>query len=288
MNILDIITGSKPSLSFEVFPPKTNDSFDSVKSATEKIALLSPSYMSVTYGAGGGTSEYTASIAENLQKNCGVPVLAHLSCVSSTKNEICSQLSSLKSRGIVNILALRGDIPEGMTKEHLDYHYASELISQIKEYGDFTIGAACYPESHPESDNSFEDIKHLKEKVDAGADFLVTQMFFDNDVLYNFMYRIREAGINVPVVPGIMPVTNPKSIKRICRISGSALPQRFCRIVDKYGDNPEKMKQAGIAFATQQIIDLYANGINAVHVYSMNKADVASEIMRNVSAIVKG
>lgn len=287
MNILDIITGSKPSLSFEVFPPKTSDSFDSVKSATEKIALLSPSYMSVTYGAGGGTSEYTASIAENLQKNCGVPVLAHLSCVSSTKNEISSQLNSLKARGIENILALRGDIPEGMTKDHLDYHYASELTEQIKAYGGFTIGAACYPESHPESESSFEDIKHLKEKVDAGADFLVTQMFFDNDVLYNFMYRIREAGINVPVVPGIMPVTNPKSIKRICRISGSALPQRFCRIVDKYGDNPEKMKQAGIAFATQQIIDLYANGINAVHVYSMNKADVASEIMRNVCAIIK-
>lgn len=286
MKIIDIITGSKPSLSFEVFPPKTNDSFDSVKSATEKIALLSPSYMSVTYGAGGGTSEYTASIAENLQKNFGVPVLAHLSCVSSTKNEICSQLDSLKAKGIENILALRGDIPEGMTKEGLDYHYASELIAQVKEYGGFTIGAACYPESHPESATSFDDIKYLKEKVDAGADFLVTQMFFDNDVLYNFMYRIREAGINVPVVPGIMPVTNPKSIKRICRISGSALPQRFCRIVDKYGDSPEKMKQAGIAFATQQIIDLYANGINAVHVYSMNKADVASEIIRNVSAIV--
>lgn len=286
MKIIDIITGSKPSLSFEVFPPKTNDSFDSVKSATEKIALLSPSYMSVTYGAGGGTSEYTASIAENLQKNFGVPVLAHLSCVSSTKNEIRSQLDSLKAKGIENILALRGDIPEGMTKEGLDYHYASELIAQVKDYGGFTIGAACYPESHPESATSFDDIKHLKEKVDAGADFLVTQMFFDNDVLYNFMYRIREAGINVPVVPGIMPVTNPKSIKRICRISGSALPQRFCRIVDKYADSPEKMKQAGIAFATQQIIDLYANGINAVHVYSMNKADVASEIIRNVSAIV--
>lgn len=287
MKIIDIITGSKPSLSFEVFPPKTNNNFDSVKQATEEIAALSPSYMSVTYGAGGGTSEYTASIAENLQKNCGVPVLAHLSCVSSTKDKIVSQLDSLKNRGIENILALRGDMPEGMTKDNLDYHYACELTEQIKAYGGFTIGAACYPESHPESETSFDDIKHLKEKVDAGADFLVTQMFFDNDVLYNFMYRIREAGINVPVVPGIMPVTNPKSIKRICRISGSALPQRFCRIVDKYGDDPEKMKQAGIAFATQQIIDLYANGINAVHVYSMNKPDVAAEIMRNVSAIIK-
>lgn len=287
MKIIDVITGSKPSLSFEVFPPKTSNNFDTVKSATEEIALLSPSYMSVTYGAGGGTSEYTASIAENLQKKCGVPVLAHLSCVSSTKAEINAQLTSLKERGIENILALRGDITNGMTMDNLDYHYASELTAQIKDFGGFSIGAACYPESHPESDNSFDDIKYLKEKVDAGADFLVTQMFFDNDVLYNFMYRIREAGINVPVVPGIMPVTNPKSIKRICRISGSALPQRFCRIVDKYGDNPEQMKQAGIAYATQQIIDLYANGINAVHVYSMNKPDVAKMITDNVSAIIK-
>ena len=287
MKIIDIITGDKPSLSFEVFPPKTSDAFDSVKTATEEIALLSPSYMSVTYGAGGGTSEFTVNIAENLEKNCGVPALAHLSCVSSTKAEIKAQLDTLREKGIENILALRGDMPEGMSKDNLDYHYASELTSEIKAYGGFCIGAACYPESHPESETSFDDIRYLKEKVDAGAEFLVTQMFFDNDILYNFMYRIREAGIDVPVVPGIMPVTNPKSIKRICRISGSALPQRFCRIVDKYGDDPEKMKQAGIAYATQQIIDLYANGINAVHVYSMNKPDIAKAIKDNVSAIIK-
>lgn len=287
MKIIDIITGDKPSLSFEVFPPKTSDAFDSVKTATEEIALLSPSYMSVTYGAGGGTSEFTVNIAENLEKKCGVPALAHLSCVSSTKDEIKTQLDTLKAKGIKNILALRGDMPEGMSKEHLDYHYASELTREIKAYGGFCIGAACYPESHPESETSFDDIRYLKEKVQAGAEFLVTQMFFDNDILYNFMYRIREAGIDVPVVPGIMPVTNPKSIKRICRISGSALPQRFCRIVDKYGDNPEQMKQAGIAYATQQIIDLYANGINAVHVYSMNKPDIAKAIKDNVSAIIK-
>ena len=287
MKIIDIINGEKPSLSFEVFPPKTSDNFESVKEATEEIALLAPSYMSVTYGAGGGTSQYTVSIAENLQNNFSVPSLAHLSCVSSTNDEIKSQLDLLKRKGIENILALRGDIPEGMSKEHLDYHYASELTREIREYGGFCIGGACYPEAHPESDSSFDDIRHLKEKVDAGAEFLVTQMFFDNDVLYNFMYRIREAGINLPVVAGIMPVTNPKSIKRICRISGAALPQRFCRIVDKYGDNPEQMKQAGIAYATQQIIDLYANGINAVHVYSMNKPDVARAIQDNVSAIIK-
>ncbi len=287
MKVTDVIKGKKPSLSFEVFPPKTSDNFESVKQATEKIAQLSPSYMSVTYGAGGGTSEYTVSIAENIQNKFGVPVLAHLSCVSSTKAEIKNQLDILSSKGIKNILALRGDIPDGMEKENLDYHYASELTREIKEYGGFCIGAACYPESHPESPTSFDDIRYLKAKVDAGAEFLTTQMFFDNDVLYNFMYRIREAGIDVPVVAGIMPVTNPKSIKRICRISGAALPQRFCRIVDKYGESPNAMKQAGIAYATQQIIDLYANGINAVHVYSMNKPDVALAIQQNISSIIQ-
>ena len=287
MKIIDLIKQEKPTLSFEVFPPKTSDNFESVKEATEKIALLKPDFMSVTYGAGGGTSEFTASIAQNIQQKTGVPVLAHLSCVSSTKDEIRKQLDSLKAKGIENILSLRGDIPQGMTKDHLDYHYAYELTKEIREYGGFCIGGACYPESHPESENSFKDIEYLKIKVDAGCEFLTTQMFFDNNVLYNFLYRARKAGINVPVVAGIMPVTNPKSIKRICGISGTALPQRFIRIVDRYGDNPEAMKQAGIAYATEQIIDLYANGIRAVHVYSMNKPEVAQKIMENISAIIE-
>jgi len=287
MKIIDIIKADKPTLSFEVFPPKTSDNFESVKSATEEIAALKPDFMSVTYGAGGGTSEFTASIAQNIQDKTGVPVLAHLSCVSSTKDEIHKQLNSLKEKGIENILSLRGDIPQGMTKEHLDYHYAYELTREIKEYGGFCIGGACYPESHPESENSFKDIEYLKTKVDSGCEFLTTQMFFDNNVLYNFLYRARKAGINVPIVAGIMPVTNPKSIKRICSISGTALPQRFIRIVDRYGDNPEAMKQAGIAYATEQIIDLYANGIRAVHVYSMNKPDVAEKILSNISSIIE-
>lgn len=287
MKIIDIIKAEKPTLSFEVFPPKTSDNFESVREATEKIASLQPDFMSVTYGAGGGTSEFTASIAQNIQGKTGVPVLAHLSCVSSTKEEIHRQLDSLKSRGIENILALRGDIPQGMSKEHLDYHYASELTREIKEYGGFCIGGACYPESHPESETSFKDIEYLRQKVDAGCEFLTTQMFFDNNALYNFIYRARNAGIDVPVVAGIMPVTNPKSIKRICAISGTALPQRFIRIVERYGDNPEAMKQAGIAYATEQIIDLYANGVKAVHVYSMNKPDVAEKIFENISAIIK-
>lgn len=285
MKITDIINSGKPVLSMEVFPPKTSDTFESVKEATEKIALLKPDFMSVTYGAGGGTSEYTAFIAENLQKNYGVPALAHLSCISSKKEDIKHQLDLLRSKGIENILALRGDIPEGMSREHLDYHYASELTKEIRDYGHFCIGGACYPESHPESATSFDDIKYLKEKVEAGCEFLTTQMFFDNNVLYNFLYRIREAGITVPVVAGIMPVTNPKSIKRICAISGTALPQRFVRIVDKFGSSPEQMAQAGIAYATEQIVDLYANGVNAVHLYTMNKPEVAKKIKENISAI---
>ncbi len=286
MKIIDIISGDKPSLSMEVFPPKTSDNFESVMAATSEIAKLNPSYMSVTYGAGGGTSKYTADIASNLL-SVGVTPLAHLSCVCSTKSEIKALLEDLKNRGIENILSLRGDIPSGMDLTSHDYRYASELTAEIKAFGSFCIGGACYPESHPDSENGEKDIEALKIKVDAGCEFLTTQMFFDNNILYNFMYRLLRRGVDVPVVAGIMPVTNAKQIKRIISISQNALPQRFVRLVDRYGNNDEAMKQAGIAYATEQIIDLYANGVNAVHVYSMNKPDVARAIMDNVSEIIK-
>ena len=287
MKIIDIIKTGKPSLSFEVFPPKTSDSFESVKLASEKIATLSPSFMSVTYGAGGGTSEYTLEIAKNLQSK-GITALAHLTCVNSSKNEVEMRLKRLKENGIENILALRGDItPENQNREKWDYHYANELVTQIKKEYDFCVGGACYPEGHPECETQSKDIINLKRKVDAGCDFLTTQMFFDNNILYNFMYKLRENGINVPIVAGIMPVTNGMQIKRSCALTGSQLPPRFKAIVDKYGNNPEAMKQAGIAYATEQIIDLYANGINVVHVYSMNKFDVAEKIRDNISEIIK-
>ena len=286
MKLTEIINSDKLSLSFEVFPPKTDDAFESVKYATEQLAELSPSYMSVTYGAGGGTSDYTVKIAENL-KNKGVTPLAHLSCVSSSKDEIHKKLAELKQHGIENILALRGDIPEDKALLKTDYRYASELTQDIRDFGGFCIGGACYPEAHPESASSFEDIENLRRKVDAGCEFLTTQMFFDNNIYYNFVYRLRNSGIDVPVVAGIMPVTNPKSIKRICRISGSALPQRFVRIVDRFGDDPMAMTQAGIAYATEQIIDLFANGVRAVHIYSMNKPEVARKIKENISGIIK-
>lgn len=286
MKITDIITAEKPSLSFEVFPPKTSANFESVSAAAIEISGLKPDYMSCTYGAGGGTSLYTLKICEEL-KNAGVTPLAHLTCVSSGKEKIHTELENLKNAGIKNILALRGDIPDGFDRSKISYRHASELIEEIARFGGFCVGGACYPEGHPESRNSDEDIKALKIKTDSGCEFLTTQMFFDNNILYNFMYRILRAGITVPVVAGIMPVTNASQIKRLMSISSSALPQRFIRIVDRYGDCPSAMKQAGIAYATEQIIDLYANGINAVHVYSMNKPDVAAAIKSNLSEILK-
>ena len=286
MKITDIINSEKPSLSFEVFPPKTSDNYDSVRFAVDEIADLKPSFMSVTYGAGGGTSAYTVKIAEEIRSK-GITSLAHLSCITSTKEMVASQLSRLKELGIENVLALRGDIPEGFETDRLDYHYASDLVREIALFGHFCIGGACYPETHPDAVSAADDIRHLKEKAEAGCQFFTTQMFFDNNTLYNFLYRIREAGITVPVIAGIMPVTNAKSIKRICAMSNTLLPPKFVRIVDRYGHDVEKMKQAGIAYAVNQIVDLYANGINAVHVYSMNKPDVARTIKSSISAIIE-
>ena len=285
MKIKDILAQGKPTLSCEVFPPKVQDNYDSVETAVLKIAGLKPSFMSVTYGAGGGTSKYTVDIASSIKAQ-GVNALAHLTCVSSTREEVQSVLRGLKERGIENVLALRGDIPEGGPLAH-DYRYASELIRDIREFdGDFCIGAACYPEGHVESVNKTADIEHLREKVEAGCEFVTTQMFFDNNILYNYLYRIRERGITVPVIAGIMPVTNAKQIKRICQMSGTYLPARFKAIVDRFGDNPAAMKQAGIAYATEQIIDLIANHVNGIHVYSMNKPDVAERIKTSLSEIL--
>lgn len=290
MKIIDILKEEKKSLSFEVFPPKTDSAFESVRHATQEIAKLHPAYMSITYGAGGGTSKYTLDIAESIKKDYGVPTLAHLTCVSSSKKTILERIDDMDRRGIKNVLALRGDIPEDMMNEdrsRWEHRYAVDLIREIKESGkDFCIGGACYPEIHPESANQKEDIKHLKEKVDAGCEFLTTQMFFDNNLLYNFLYKIREAGITVPVVAGIMPITNAAQVSRAIKLSGSFMPQRFKSLVDKFGSDPLAMKQAGIAYATDQIIDLFANDIDNVHVYSMNKPDVAQKIQSNLSDIL--
>ena len=291
MKIIDLMIDDRLSMSFEVFPPKTETSFESVKTATEKIAKLKPLFMSVTYGAGGGTSKYTLDIARNIKQMYNVPTIAHLTCVSSTRETVKEKIEAIKTAGIQNIMALRGDIPrelENADRSKWDYKYAIDLIYELKSANEnFCIGGACYPEIHPESSNQKDDIKRLKEKVDSGCDFLTTQMFFDNNLLYNFLYKIREAGITVPVIPGIMPITNANQVERAIKLSGSFMPQRFKSLVDKFGQNPLAMKQAGIAYATDQIIDLYANGIRNVHVYSMNKPDVAEKIQSNLSDILE-
>ena len=288
MKIREILKSTEPHISLEVFPPKTDAGFASVLNAVDEMAKLNPSFISVTYGAGGGTSKNTVNIASHIKHDLGVTSLAHLTCVSSTRDTVHSVINKLKENNIENILALRGDIPQDVNfplPNH--YRYACELIEDIKTQGDFCIGAACYPEGHVECEHKKEDIMNLKTKVDCGVDFLTTQMFFDNNILYNFLYRIREKGITVPVLPGIMPVTNKKQIQRIGGMSGTQLPERFKAIVDRFGDNPKAMQQAGIAYATDQIIDLFANGISHIHVYTMNKPEIASAIMANLSEIIK-
>ena len=290
MKLTEILGQNRLTLSFEVFPPKTDTSFDSVRCATEEIARLHPAFMSVTYGAGGGTSRYTLEIAKNIWQRHGVPTLAHLTCVSSTRGTVRQKIADMREAGIENVMALRGDLTpelEQSDRSGWAYRHAVDLIRELRENGaDFCIGGACYPEIHPESRNQAEDIRYLKEKVDAGCSFLTTQMFFDNNLLYNFLYKIREAGITVPVIPGIMPITNASYLDRAIRLSGSFMPQRFKSLVDRFGSSPAAMKQAGIAYATDQIIDLFANGITNVHVYSMNKPDVAAQIQANLSDVL--
>ena len=288
MKIIDKLNEDRIHISFEVFPPKTDAGFEKVKDATDKIAQLNPSYISVTYGAGGGTSKNTAKIASHIKHELGVESLAHLTCASSTKEEVRQVIENLKQLEIENILALRGDIVPGMTFPSEErFHYAYELVEEIKKHGDFCIGAACYPEGHVENEHKEDDIKYLKQKVDSGVDFLTTQMFFDNDIHYNFLYRIREAGITVPVLPGIMPITTAAQMKRSQELSGTVFPRRFLALLDRFGDYPDAMKQAGIAYATDQIIDLLANGVKNIHVYSMNKPEVAAKIMESLSEVIK-
>lgn len=287
MKISEILNKEGCSVSFEVFPPKTDGAFESIRQAVEEIAALSPSFMSVTYGAGGGTSKYTLDIAKNIQETYSLPALAHLTCVSSTKDIVRERIAHMRATGINNVMALRGDIPVGMENMPRDYKYAIELIRELRESGgDFCIGGACYPEVHPESLSAEHDMMHLKEKVDAGLDFLTTQMFFDNELFYKFLDRARGAGISQPIVPGVMPITRASQVERAITLSGSYMPRRFLSLVDRFGSDPDAMTQAGIAYATDQIIDLFANGVTNVHVYSMNKPQVAKAILYNLSSIL--
>lgn len=286
MKISDILKEDRVTLTYEVFPPRAGDTYEAVAEKARTISALRPAFMSVTYRAGGDTSDYTVELASDISRRFGVESLAHLTCVSSTRQQVADVLVKLREHGVQNILALRGDIPpEGPTAH--DYAYATELVRDIKSQGDFCVGGACYPEGHPEAGGKAADIEHLKEKVDAGCEFLITQMFFDNSIFYNFLYRIRERGIDVPVVAGIMPVTNAKQVKRITQLSGNFLPEKFKAVVDRFGGDPAAMRQAGVAYATGQIIDLIANGANHIHVFTMNKPEVAQGIHASLSELLK-
>ena len=288
MKISELLQNGKITFSCEIFPPKPGADISRMWEVVQGIAELSPDFISVTYGAGGSTSKRTVEIASAIQEQHGIPALAHLTCVSSSREDIRNQLNLMKENGLENILALRGDLPKDDSIPALThYKYACELIEDIKSQGDFCIGAACYPEGHVECERREDDIDYLKHKVECGCDFLTTQMFFDNNVLYNFMYRILTKGIHVPVIAGIMPVINSRQIKRSCELSGTQLPQRFRRIAEKFSDDPLAMKQAGIAYATEQIIDLLSNGVEHIHLYTMNNPEIAGAIVNNLSHILR-
>jgi len=285
MKIKDILAEGRPSVSFEVFPPKKDAPFAPVKETVERLSRQKPSFMSVTYGASGNAQANTAAIASFVQ-DCGVPALAHLTCLTATRDSIADEIATLHKAKIENVLCLRGDLPKDADEPPPScFLHAVDLVRALRP-SKLCLGGACYPECHPACEHMEEDIIHLREKVDAGLDFVTTQMFFDNNIFYRYLSKLRDRGVTVPVIAGIMPVTNGKQIARICRLSGTYLPSRFKAIVDRYGDRPAAMLDAGVAYATEQIIDLFANGINAVHIYTMNKPEVAERIMANLHSIL--
>ena len=287
MKISDILRDQPVTISMEVFPPKTDVKLESVRESVREISRLHPSFVSCTYGAGGGTSRYTVEIAQDIMAE-GVASMAHLTCISSTRDSVRDQIRKIKAAGIENILALRGDITAGMdfpSPHH--YEHAIQLVEQIRaEYPEACIGGACYPEKHPDAFNKDEDIRHIKEKVDAGCDFLTTQMFFNNSIYYNYLYRLREAGVTVPILAGIMPVTSRRQMERSIQLSGCVIPPELTALADRFGDSPAAMQQAGILYASHQIIDLIANGCGHIHVYTMNKPEVAAGILNNLKGII--
>lgn len=288
MKISTLLAQKRVLFSCEIFPPKRQEQLQNTIGVVRALAQLPPDFISVTYGAGGGTRENTVRLAGEVQR-CGVPALAHLTCVTATPQAVEATLGELRENGIENVLALRGDLPPGMDASALskEFRHAVDLVRAVRTRGGFCVGAACYPEGHPEAPDRETDIAYLKEKVDAGCDFLTTQMFFDNDVLYRFLYRTLAKGIDVPVVAGVMPVTNIRQVARILQLADIGFPPRFRAMADRFGGDAASMRQAGIAYATEQIIDLLSNGVRAVHVYTMNQPDVAAKIYANLSDILR-
>lgn len=283
MKITELLKDDKPCISCELFPPKAGSELQNALKIVDKIAEIKPHFMSVTYGAGGTSAGQTVAIAKAVEEH-NIPALAHLTCIDATSDGIDGMLANFRANGIQNVLALRGD---AVTDKPREFMHASDLMHKISASGDFCIGGACYPEGHPEAGSLDKDIENTKKKIDAGCEFLVAQMCFDNNIMYNYMYRLLRNGIDVPVVAGIMPVTNAKQINRICELSGTKLPPHYRAIVERFADDPQALMQAGIAYALGQIIDLIANGFKNIHVYTMNKPEVIGGIMKNLSEIIK-
>ncbi len=285
MFIKDIFSSKTPVISFEVFPPKREFPLDTVYSTIEDLKDMNPDFISVTYGAGGSSKDRTVEIASTIKNKYNIQSLAHLTCLTSSKAEIDLMLEQLKANNIYNVLALRGDIPIGGLQTSPQYKYAKDLISHIRRTGGFSVGAAAYPEGHIECDSLEKDIEHLKEKVECGVDFLITQLFFDNEKFYQYKDQLVKKNINVPIMAGIMPVLNKNQIIRMVSLSGATLPKKFVRILNKYEYSPSALKEAGIVYATEQIIDLLSWGVDGIHIYTMNKPEVAGRILDNLSEI---
>lgn len=288
MYLSELFGQKKAVVSFEIFPPKVTSSIDVIYDTIDALAPLRPDYISVTYGAGGSTTKTTVEIASIIENKYNINSLAHITCSSSSQGEIDKILTDLGKKNVSNILALRGDLPrssEGDGVKVRDFQYASELSQYISNHYHFCLGGACYPEGHPECPALDQDVENLKRKVEAGVRFLITQLFFDNEMFYRFKERVDRRGIKIPIQAGIMPVTNRKQIERIVELTNAKIPKKLTRILDKFEHNKEAIKDAGIAYATEQIVELLANDIDGIHIYTMNRPQVAKDIMRNLDSL---
>lgn len=285
MFIRELLNKKETTVSLEIFPPKEECGIESLFRTADTLSAMKPDFMSVTYGAGGGTSRNTLKIASHIQNDNGITALAHLTCLSSTKDEIRTIMRELKEAGIKNVLALRGDLPEDAPTPPYHYHHAYELMEELAKEGGFCIGGACYPEGHPENPSIIKDMDYLKLKADAGCEFLITQLYFDNEILYSFLNMLERRNISIPVIAGLMPVQNAKQIAKMCKLSGATITPKFQKMLDRYADNPEALAQAGLAYVTDQIVDLYANKVRGLHIYTMNKPQVAETILKNISSM---
>lgn len=287
MKIASLFQEKKTVLSFEVFPPKKSSSIDTIYNTLDELQGLKPDFISVTYGAGGNAGDTTTcEIATYIKQKYGIEPLAHLTCVNYTRQEIMGILDQLEQNNIENILALRGDInPDVPPKD--EFHYASDLVAFIKDRGKFHVSGACYPEGHIASKSTVEDILNLKKKVDAGAEHLISQLFFDNQYFYSFLDKARIAGITVPIEAGIMPVVNKVQIERMVTLCGASLPQKFTKMLQRFEHSPEALREAGIAYAVDQIVDLISQGVDGIHLYTMNNPYIAKKISHSIEGILR-